>query len=178
LLDEPWVRQFSPAIIDNAGRKPEWFVLRYVAGKQRLLLWLLRYIGLAHHHLIYMQRMPRSKPVERAWVPGYLFVQFDPLFDNWGQVARMPYALEVLGDPTPLPTGLIDDLVARLPLHLAKPSALSCVAPGARVRVRSGSFLSHEATVIWSDRRRLKVLLMLFGRPVEVTLDIRDVEIM
>ena len=158
-------------------RNPEWFVLRYVAGHERLLLNLIRYIRVPYQYLSYKQPVPKSRPIDRAWIPGYLFLEFDRIRDNWGQILRMPYALEVLGAPTPLPPGLIDDLVLRLPARLAKPSALSCVAPGVRIRIKRGSFQGHEAAVTWSDRHQLKVILMIFNRPTEVTLDFRDIEI-
>ena len=176
-LDSPFIDDFTPAISQSPNRTPEWFILRYVSGKERGLIRLLEYVDMPYLHLTYLQRVRRSKPINRAWLPGYFFLEFDRIRDNWGQILRMPYALEVLGAPTPLPPGLIDDLVLRLPARLAKPSALSCVAPGVRIRIKRGSFQGHEAAVTWSDRHQLKVILMIFNRPTEVTLDFRDIEI-
>lgn len=170
--------EFSCAVSDSELRIPEWFVLRYVAGKERLILELLRQTKLAFHHLEYDIRLPRTKGwTKRAWFPGYVFVEFCKDYDDWGQILRMPYALEVLGRPTPLPSNLIEDLLARLPKRFTRPSVISCVAPGTRVRVKKGSFEGHEAPVMWSDRRKLKIILMLFASPVEATVDISDVEI-
>lgn len=158
-------------------REPEWFVLRYIVGKETILLKLLNYIKVEFHHLVYKQPVARSKPIDRAWLPGYIFLEFDLHRDNWGQILRMPSALEILGGPSPLPLGLIDDLVARLPSKLAKPSALSCIAPGRRVRIRRGAYQDHEGPVTWSDRRKLKVMLMIFNRPTDVELEFGDVEL-
>ncbi len=98
--------------------------------------------------------------------------------DNWGQVLRMPAALDLLGSPSPLPVGVVEDLIQRLPLKFAKPSELACIAPGTRIRVKRGAFKDHEATVEWSSRRRVKIVMIVFGGPVDTTLDVSDVEIL
>lgn len=157
--------------------EPSWYVLKYVAGKDKLLLRLLDHIGLPYKHLVYSVRVPRFKEmVQRPWLPGYLFLNFD-LRDNWGQVLRMPYALEILGMPTALPPGLVADLELRLPLKLSKPSAFSCIAPGTQVRFKRGAFQNHVGPVTWSERRKLKVMLMIFNTPKEIETILSDVEI-
>ena len=178
LAESPYVEDFGPAVLASSGREPLWYTLRYVSGKEKVLTWLLGHVALPFRHLVYMQRVKRSAPVERSWLPGYMFLEFDVVRDNWGQVLRMPYALEVLGGPTPLPDGLVDDLVLRLPLRPARPTAFSCVAPGTRVRLRGGAFAGHEGPVTWSDRRKLKVMLMLFNAPREIQADVTDVEVL
>jgi transcription antitermination factor NusG len=40
-----------------------------------------------------------------SWLPGYLFVEFDVVRDDWGQLKRIPGVIEILGAPTPLPEG-------------------------------------------------------------------------
>lgn len=177
LTDYPIVEDFT-SIVLRAEREPLWYVLKYVSGKEKVLTWLLWHIGLPFQHLTYLQKVKRSAPVQRAWLPGYIFLSFDRIRDNWGQVLRMPYALEVLGDPSPLPPGLVDDLVLRLPQRPAKPTAFSCIAPGTRVRFRKGAFAEHEGPVTWSDRRKVKVMLMLFNRPEELLADVSDVVIL
>lgn len=174
---DDYVEDFVP-MVAWADREPLWYVLKYVSGKEALVTRLLDYVRLPYRHLVFRQRVKRFKePVERAWLPGYMFLSFDRVRDNWGQVLRMPYALEVLGDPSPLPPGVVDDLVLRLPLRPTKPSAFSCIAPGTRVRFRRGAFLDHAGPVTWSERRKVKVMLMLFNMPKEIEVDVSDVEI-
>lgn len=175
---DPPISDFSPAVMSGASREPLWYVLKYVSGKERMLTWLLDHIRLPYQHLVYKQRVKRFKePVERCWLPGYMFLHCDIRRDNWGQVLRMPYALEVLGEPSPLAAGLVDDLVLRLPMRPGKPTTFSCIAPGTRVRFRKGAFADRIGPVTWSERRKLKVLLMIFNRPEEIMSDVSDVEI-
>jgi transcription antitermination factor NusG len=177
--DRIFVADFVRAIAPGAMREPLWYTVRYVSGKEKIFTWLLDYIALPFQHLTYLQKVKKTKnPVERSWLPGYMFINVDIRRDNWSQILRMPYALEVLGDPTPLPHGVVDDLVLRLPLRPNKPSAFSCVAPGTRVKLRKGAFAGHEGPVTWSERRKLKVMLMLFNAPREVQADVSDVEVL
>jgi transcription antitermination factor NusG len=172
------VQEFCPITPYATGRAPEWFVLRYVAGKEGFVSKLLRQVKLQFKYFVYTKRSRRFKPVELCWLPGYMFLNMDVVRDNWGQVLRMPYALEILGGPTPLPSGVIDDLALRLPTSFAKPSALACIAPGTRVRVRNGgAYEGREGPVTWSSRRRVKVMLMIFSCPREFEIDVSDVEI-
>lgn len=183
-----WTSDFSPTIIRTSGEPGvehvlNWFTLRYIVGREVGLLRLLRYVAMPHQHLTYYHRISRREAHTRAWFPGYMFLGFDSTYDNWMQVLRMPGAIEFLGEPSPLPAGVVEDLALRLPQKLARPSKLSCFAPGVRVRVKSDPrsdyphpLEGHEATVTWADRRSVKVIAMLFNRPTEVKLDASEVE--
>lgn len=174
---DDWISEFSPAVGGSTGRDPLWYTLRYMSGREKTLLLLLKYVGLPYSHLTYTQRVKRAHPITVAWFPGYMFLNFCQWSDNWAQILRMPGAIEFLGEPSPLPAGVVEDLALRLPQKLARPSKLSCFAPGVRVRVKSDHPLEgHEATVTWADRRSVKVIAMLFNRPTEVKLDASEVE--
>lgn len=172
------VEEFLPAIISD-NRTPEWYALRYESGKEKLLFWCLDHIGLPYKHLTFLAKVKkRAKPVPRSWLPGYLFVLCDLRVDRWQQVVRMPHAIEYLGSPTSIPAAKFDDLCRRCPEHLAKPGQFSSVAPGTTVRIRTGPLQGHTAVVSWSDRKIVKLPILLFGsRDVEVTLKTKDVEV-
>lgn len=131
-------------------------------------------------HLTFLQKIKHGhgKYIRRDWLPGYLLLEFDVRRDRWQQIIRMPYAIGYLGSPTPVPSEIIDDLIRKCPERLSRPSAISCIAPGTNIKILRGPFSGHQAVVTWSDRRTLKVPLMLFGsRNVEVTLRSADVEV-
>lgn len=182
----PKVDVFLPAIcippilegVQRYTRAPEWYALRCVVGKEKLLLWFLDQIRMPWRHLTYFQRVKRSRPVKRSWLPGYLFLEFDKSVDRWQQIVRMPYAQEFLGSPSPIPTARFEDLVKRCPEHLNKTSAVASVANGTLIRVLKGPLAGHKAVVGWSDRKSVRCPMLMFGRSeVEVTLNVRDIEI-
>jgi transcription antitermination factor NusG len=167
--DKPYVDEFSPLVADVSDRGPKWYTLRFVFLSEIALLRVLDKIKAPYHHFTFLAREPGSKNlVRRSWFPGYLFLGFDLERDRWHQVLRMPGALGFLGvggTPEPLPSGAMEELVARLPGRFAKPAALSCVAPGRRIRIKAGPLLGYEAVVETSDRDTVRAAMMLFGRP-------------
>lgn len=167
--------EFVPAIRAETNRNPYWYVLRFITGKERLLRRLLDQTRLPYHHLTFEHRPRRQRPTERAWLPGHMFVHFDIARDFWQQILHMPAVLEILGDPSPLPDGLMEDLVGRLPNRIAKAAAFSTISPGQTVRIIRGPVAGFECVVTWSDRRHVKVISMMFGRPTELILKIEDV---
>ena len=174
------VEKFYPAICleTTADRRPEWYALRYETGKEALLFWCISHIGLEYRHLTFLKKDKRGKSGKRNWLPGYLFLNFDRDMDRWQQVTRMPHAFSFLGSPSPIPAAKFDDLVRRCPERLARPSEFSCVAPGTVIRILRGPLQGHTAVVAWSDRKTVKVPMLLFGsRDVEVTLKSADVEV-
>jgi len=162
-------------------RRPEFYALRYVSGKETPVRRLLGLIGL-HYHLFTFERYRRRKrPVVCAWFPGYLFLEFDILRDYWQQVLRVPYVLEILGDsrPRPMPLdgpGSVADLIERLPVRFERSTPVTRIPPGSTVRLLAGVCKGSTARVTWSDAGRVKVVMMMFGRPVEATMVLGDVE--
>ena len=180
-----WRSQFFPAIVETAaglaGRRELWYVLRYDPSKERVVTRLLDLIGQRYHLFLYEQRVPRSKPVLRPWLPGgYAFVSFDAARDRWQQVYGFPGVRGILGGPTPLPEdgrGSFDDLALRCPRRLPKPEALSALAPGTRVRVTEGPCAGQEGVVNRSTRQDAWFVGMMFGGFVEVRVALAHVKV-
>lgn len=195
-------RYFSPAIIfsepDAPGcgsyRNPRWYTARFGQINERLMLRLLDLIGLPYHIFTYLHQVGRQRETTRSWLPGYFFVEFDRELDDWGQLNRVPGIIEILGSPTALDTGIVEDLVERLPRRLPKNSAHTVVPIGTDIRIADrGAFHGHIAKVIpgkkgapvqlpdgsWEDPDPgyVTVLWMMFGNMREQRLRVADVEV-
>ena len=158
-------------------REPRWYAVRFGQINERLMLRLLDLIGLPYHIFTYLHQVGRQRETTRSWLPGYMFVEFDAVRDDWGQLNRVPGIVEVLGGPTPLDTGVVEDLVERLPRRLPKNGPDTEVPVGTEVRITDGMFRGHVGKVIKSDRRQVTVLWMMFGHLREQTLRTADVEV-
>lgn len=114
--------------------------------------------------------------VKKALFPGYIFVELDPTFDNWGSI-NSTYGVRRLisaGSKLPsLPGGFVANLRdAKIDQELSDPD----LKPGQKVKFLSGPFaniigsLSHMI-----DRERISVLLNLLGREVKTSVSRFDV---
>lgn len=181
-----WKSDFRPAIRPPVGqadsvRLPEWFVIKYNHKGEVLLKRILDQIGMEHHVFKFLQKRRRKPPVIMPWLPGYMFVRFDVELDFWQQLLDMPHVIEVLGSPVPRPLpaadeGSFEDLVKRLPTRFGKSQAYASVAVGQDVLITAGIGKGHAGKVTWSSPKRVKVIIMMFGQPIEAELSSADVK--
>lgn len=175
---EGFFSPFHPAIHVSADpgrvREPWWHAVRFDYTRLPVLERLLDITRLDYRLFTYRLARPRRAPVVRSWLPGYFFVEFDDR-DAWRQLNLIPGVIEVLG--TRLASGVVDDLVARLPQRPRPEGSDESIPRGTTVRVLAGMFQGHSAPVVWSERRRVKILMMMFERPTEIELRTKDVEI-
>lgn len=176
-------RWFSPAILSNpvepgcvSYRLPRWYAVRFGKINENLMLRLLNMVDLPYRIFTYQHQVARRRETTRSWLPGYMFVEFD-IHDNWGQLLRIPGVIEILGDPTPLDEGVVEDLVDRLPKKLPKNASGTVIAIGSTVRILDGTFRGYEAKVIVSNETYVTVLWMMFGHLREQVLKLSDVEV-
>jgi len=117
---------------------------------------------------------------ERPYIPGYIFVRFDPSEDvHWPKINYIRGIQSLLYSasekPAPIKDAAMAVLLDRCNGDRVKAEdldfALSKVfLVGTDVRVVDGTFSELVGRVLWSDRYRVKVLLSLFGRPTNVSL--------
>jgi transcriptional antiterminator RfaH len=129
------------------------------------------------------KRLRRNKWVEsfNSLFPGYLFVELDLAEQGWWTARHCPGVSGMImnGDlPYPLPDRVSRDLLARCDsagnVDFGKKRKYR---PGAQVRIRKGPFADFLAKVIKADEQgRVTLLLTLFGRETETTIDERFVE--
>jgi transcription antitermination factor NusG len=191
-----WKSDFLPAIRHKHGlsepvqRMPEWFALKYDHKGEVLLCRVLDQVGIEHHVFTFWEKRRRKPPVLRPWLPGgYMFLRFDVQLDFWHQVVDMPHVIELLGSPLPralpqpgngpLPAaGSFEDLKRRLPHRLGKSEAYADVAVGKSVTIMAGLGAGFTGVVTWSSHKRVKVIIMMFGRPIEAELSSADIKLL
>lgn len=162
-----------------------WFCARTAPRREALAVFFVREkLGFrVENPTVLVVRSRRFQPWLRSAVrtpmfPSYLFVEFDPGDPAWRAIATQPGVTRLMGsgpeDPTPLPPGVVEEIVARPAEGLeALFGAASRPRPGAAVRVVSGPLEGREGVCCRSTEERVTVLLSLFGapRPVAFTPD-------
>jgi transcriptional antiterminator NusG len=120
----------------------------------------------------------RSK---KKFFPGYMFVQMELNDRTWHLINDTPKVTGFVGDsrnPMPLKEREVRRLTQQV-VDGATPSAPRITyAEGETVRVIDGPFASFNGTVeeVKDDKRKLKVLVSIFGRSTPVELDFGQVE--
>jgi transcriptional antiterminator RfaH len=128
------------------------------------------------------QRRTEETSAIRPLFPTYLFVQFDRLNDRWRRlhstrgVRRLFSASADM--PIPVPQRVMAELFAR---GRGEGGVIDERAPhpqimvGSEVTVLAGLFEGQTGTCTRSGRKRVRVLLSLFGRAAEIDLQRDDV---
>ncbi len=165
---------FFSALSCAEERNAAWYAVRFARAQARIIFRLMDVVGLEYHHLTYEHRRPRKPPTVRSWFPGYFFTRFDIERDRWHQMLGMPGVIEILGDPSPLPQGCVEDIVSRCPRRLPRNTALCSVPAGTRVRVKEAGEL--DGVVVRSDYRDAWLMVMMFGAPREMRVSLGRLE--
>ena len=115
----------------------------------------------------------KKKVTERVNFPGYMFIQMDINKNTRHFIRNAPSVMGFVG-PDGEPVALSEQEVARIIGRSESDDSLPDVqfTVGERVRVLDGPFMDFEGTVqeCLPERKRLKVLVSIFGRntPVEL----------
>lgn len=138
---------------------------------------------------VYTQRIVRGARTwtERPYLPGYIFIRFDPHEDvHWPKINFVRGIQTLLYSasekPAPIKDAAMAVLLDRCNGDRVKAEdidlALTKVLPiGSQARVVDGSFKDFVGTVAWSDQERVRIVLGLFGRQTKITLPSRAVEL-
>lgn len=135
----------------------------------------------------YSHRVVRGRRTwtERCYIPGYIFIRFDPIEDErWPQInfARGIQSLlySASEKPAPIRDVVMNVLLDRCDGDRVKAeeidNVISRIIPvGATVRLQEGPFEGFTGKVVWSEDDRLKAVLSVFGRATKVTLPYKSV---
>ncbi|MGB9742328.1 MAG: transcription termination/antitermination protein NusG [candidate division WOR-3 bacterium] len=128
-------------------------------------------------------RVRKSKIVteERRLYPGYIVVEMEPVEEALKLVTSIPGVTHILGTKQQ-PLALSEDEVAAICEQMEKGrDQVEPEAPfekGETVKVTKGPFAGFTGTVeeIIPERRRVKVMVTIFGRPTPIDLDFLEVQ--
>jgi len=113
----------------------------------------------------------------------YQFVRFH-LSDNWQDIRELPGVDGILGTapdrPVAMPAWAIEQIRSRCSengcVYPSSPGQPENALVGKLVRLTEGPMTSFEGICDWSDSKRVRVLLSLFGRDCPITVDQTAVE--
>jgi len=119
---------------------------------------------------------------ERRLYSGYVLVEMDMTDEAWHLVKSTPKVTGFLGGtankPSPLPQREVDEILARMQEGYEKPRPKVLFEVGEMVRVKEGPFTDFNGNVeeVNYDKSKIRVSVLIFGRPTPVELDFGQVE--
>lgn len=119
---------------------------------------------------------------ERRFFPGYILVQMEMTDETWHLVKSTPKITGFVGGvgnkPTPVPQREIDLILNQVKEGVEKPKPKVLFEAGEQVRVKDGPFTDFNGTVedVNYDKSKIRVSVLIFGRPTPVELDFGQVE--
>ena len=171
-----------------------WYVLRAVSGKEAKLKEYIE-AEIKHNDLLsanvaqvliptektYSQRNGRRVEKEKISLPGYVFVQATLIGDVAHTLRFMPNCLGVLGgldNPSPVPQSDINRMLgaaeeAEFAADVNIPYEVNEV-----VKVTDGPFSGFTGIIeeVNTEKRKLKVMVKIFGRKTPLELNFMQVE--
>ena len=128
-------------------------------------------------------RVRKSKLVaeERRLYPGYIVVEMEPNEESVKLVTSVPGVTHLLGtgnEPAPLSEEEVASMLEQIERGRERGEPEAPFDKGENVRVAKGPFAGFTGTVdeVFTERRRVKVIVTIFGRPTPIDLDFLDVQ--
>jgi len=128
-------------------------------------------------------RVKKSKLVaeERQLYPGYIVVEMEPTEESLKLVNSVPGVTHLLGtrtEPVPLSEGEVASMLEQIERGRERAESEAPFDKGENVKVTKGPFAGFTGTVdeMFPERRRVKVIVTIFGRPTPIDLDFLDVQ--
>jgi transcriptional antiterminator NusG len=123
----------------------------------------------------------QKKTSSRKIFPGYILVKMLLNDETWHVVKDTPKVTGFAGsktNPTPLADGEAEKLITEITEGAFTPKPKVTFSEGESVRVIDGPFTNFVGTVqeARQDKRKVKVLISIFGRATPIELDFIQVE--
>ena len=127
-------------------------------------------------------RAGQKRKSERKFFPGYVLVQMVMDETSWHLVRSVPRVMGFIGGtsdrPAPISDKEADAILNRLQESVDKPKPKTLFEAGEVVRVSDGPFADFQGVVeeVDYEKSRVKVSVLIFGRPTPVELEFGQVE--
>jgi transcriptional antiterminator NusG len=123
----------------------------------------------------------KRKTSQRKIFPGYILVRMELNEETWHIVKDTPKITGFAGDgtkPVPISGGEVEEILSQMKEGVSKAKPKVSFAVGDSVRVIDGPFVNFIGTIeeVKPEKRKLKVLVSIFGRATPVELDFIQVE--
>lgn len=123
----------------------------------------------------------KLKTVKRPVFSGYILVRMDLNEKTWHLVRNTPRVTGFVGGnktPAIIPDSEVEDLSRQIEDGTLKMKPGTTLEKGDHIRVTTGPFSSFSGVVddLNVDKKTVKVIFSIFGRPTPVELDIDQVE--
>jgi len=123
----------------------------------------------------------KRKTSQRKIFPGYILVQMELNEETWHIVKDTPKITGFAGDstkPVPISEKEVEGVLAQMKEGVSKAKPKVSFSVGDNVRVIDGPFANFIGTIeeVKPEKRKLKVLVSIFGRATPVELDFIQVE--
>ena len=117
---------------------------------------------------------------ERKFFPGYVLINMDMNDDTWHMVKNTPKVTGFLGGkrPVPMTAAEAERIINQMQEGVERPKTAVRYEVGEQVRVTDGPFASFTGVIdeVDTEKSRLKVSVLIFGRPTPVELEYPQVE--
>lgn len=123
----------------------------------------------------------KKKISHRKFFPGYILVEMDLTDDSWQLVRNTQGVTGFIGSgkrPIPLKEEEVNNILKQTEERKEKPAPKVAYEKGESVRVIDGPFTNFNGTIddVNPEKQKLKVMVMIFGRPTPVELEYWQVE--
>ena len=126
-------------------------------------------------------RAGKKTVVKKRFLPSYVLIEMEMSKDAWYQVPNVPGVTSFVGParkPQPLRQEEIDHILGYIDRRKDQEVEDIPFAVGDQVKVNDGAFKDFIGTVQEGlpEKRRLKIMVSIFGRATSVELDVLQVE--
>ncbi len=117
----------------------------------------------------------------RKYFPGYMLVQMHLTNESWHLVKDTPKVTGFIGgstNPPPLPPHEVARITTQVEEGAREPVLIQAFSEGDSIKVTEGPFANFNGRVeqVDDEKKRLKVLVQIFGRDTPVELEFSQVE--
>lgn len=180
--------------MSETGKK--WYVLRAISGKENKVkeyidaeirnTSLAQYVSqvLIPTEKVIVERNGKKKEIQRSYLPGYVLVEASLNGEVTSQLRNIPNVIGFLGatasaQPTPLRASEVNrilgsiDAISEMGEEILVPYYV-----GENVKVTAGPFSGFSAIIeeVNNEKKKLKVMVKIFGRKTPLELGFMQVE--